>query len=136
MMAFAELSPGLPTVSSTFSYLKRDSRYASEKPYYYSGDLPLDYENSRTNLKFEVGPPVLLRDLRVVKEHIHLDTHGVELFKNSSKTLAELRFGEIPQLYLQEMSNIVKIKLQAELVITYDYRVSAILRDPIILAIK
>jgi hypothetical protein len=64
IMALADFSD-LSVVSSVFSYLKREPKYDCEKPYSYdAGPLAEEYENLRTNLVFEDGPAVCIRDLR------------------------------------------------------------------------
>jgi hypothetical protein len=121
IMALADFSD-LSVVSSVFSYLKREPKYDCEKPYSYdAGPLAEEYENLRTNLVFEDGPAVCIRDLR-----------GRRSFSISTCTAFSFSQDEISTKYLEEMTSFVKVKLQADLVIAYDYRVSTVLELEVI----
>ena len=119
----AELGGSQPLSVCSFDYLSRDKLYDDEKPYYFSGPLSKDQEKARSNLAYTTHDGIKLRDIRGFEHSLSLDIHGFRMLKY--KPQVSLVDPDDQQIhgYLTETSNFLKEVLDAEAVITYNYRV-------------
>lgn len=120
------LSPNLLATPCEFSYIKISDHHSVEKPYYYSGPLPPDQEEPRTNTEFASHGNITAYNIRGHEHEASLDQHGFEFrvvptkVNISQPVDREEKFGEE---YMEEVSAWLKNELQAELVLCYNCRV-------------
>ena len=122
----AQLAKDHSTTSCSFEYLTKSDLYATEKPYYFSGELEKDQESLRTNLTYTTHHDIRLHDLRGSEKHLSLDTHGFQLLNHESLLSMEDPDDATLQAYLKEVSLVLKDKLDAEKVLCYSYRVCSV----------
>lgn len=110
-------------VKGSFSYID-PSAYSVEKPYYFSGPLSTSEEHLRTNLTYKSVGEVPIRDLRGFEDRLNLEHNGWEYLKTPTALSDQcLDIGNIKK-YLSAATSFLRIHLNAQLVLTYDYRVS------------
>lgn len=110
-------------VQGSFLYLDPDA-YSKEKPYYFSGPLESSEEHLRTNLVYKSVENVPIRDLRDFEGRTSLEINGWEYLKTPA--ILSDRHLDVANLkpYLAGAKSFLRIHLNAQLVLTYDYRVS------------
>lgn len=110
-------------IEGSFSYID-PSAYSVEKPYYFSGPLDSSEEHLRTNLAYKDVKDVPIRNLRGFEEHRSLETNGWEYLQTPT-TLSDqhLNVADL-EPYLAAATSLLRIHLNAQLVLIYDYRVS------------
>ena len=107
----------------SFSYIDPDA-YGEEKPYYYSGPLATSEEHLRTNLVYKSYPHTPVHDIRGRENQFSLENHGIE-FIQTPMTLSDQRLSRSdPEPYLLAATSFLRLHLNAQLVLSYDYRVS------------
>lgn len=126
--SLTQLTVGRPVTLCSFDYLSRAKIYDTEKPYYFSGPLEKDQEQFRSNLVYTTYDSIKLRDIRGSEEHLSLDEHGFQLIKHTPSVSLDKPDDEQIQSYLSETSTLLKVFLEADVVVTYNYRVSIPLR--------
>ena len=124
-----QLAQGRPTTVCSFDYLSDANIYKLEKPYYFSGPLEKDQEQSRSNLEYTTHGNISLRDLRGSEKQLSLDVHGFQLIKHIPRVSLDHPDDEQIQSYLSETADFLKDTLDVEIVITYNYRVNSSIRE-------
>jgi predicted component of type VI protein secretion system len=117
-------------VSATFQYLEKSPKWDSEKPYYISGPLPQEQLHLRSNLSFSFHS-VDVKDLRSagqltgIKEHVTVESHGFELatWKSPVPLTLDNEAQDSTEPYMAEVAKWLKTRFEAEVVISYAYRV-------------
>ena len=120
----AKLAEGQRVTVCSFDYLARDQLYSKEKPYYFSGPLDEDQEYARSNLAYTTHDGIKLHNIRGLEQALSLDIHGFELLKYTPQASLVNPDEEQIHGYLAETSGFLKKALNAEAVITYNYRAS------------
>jgi len=120
----ADLAVHSPITTCSFDYLEKSDLYDSEKPYYFSGPLEKDQESGRTNLTYTNHDGIQLHDLRGVEHQLKLNVHGFQLLNHHSQIDLVDPSDEQLQDYLREVSFFIKDQLEAEVVLSYNFRVS------------
>lgn len=120
----AQLVNGQPATLCSFDYLSRDKRYDNEKPYYFSGPLSKDQEHARSNLTYTTHDGIKVRDIRGLEQRLSLEVHGFRLIRHEPRVSLEEPSEQQVHDYLRETAAFLKETLDAELVVTYNYRVS------------
>jgi hypothetical protein len=115
------------TVQGSFLYLKDALEYQDTKPYYYTGPLPEDQEDMRTNLQYEYRGNIDFHDMRGSEASFTLDKHGFEITKfpltrGSDNALPLDNYMEFVAAYMKE-------HMKAEFAVSYNYKVSRILQS-------
>ncbi|KUJ21854.1 uncharacterized protein LY89DRAFT_681235 [Mollisia scopiformis] len=105
------------------NFLRDLSEYDEVKPYHISGIISADHESCRTNMQFEKRGQVPFYNLRGQEHELSIDKHGFEMI-TVPKDISHLDVkGSQKQEYISHMTEIVKRRLSATLVLCYDYRV-------------
>ncbi len=110
-------------VKGSFSYIDSDA-YKEEKPYYYSGPLESSEEHLRTNLVYKSVSDVPIRGLRGFGDRLGIETNGWEYLKTPTALSDQNLNPADLEPYLAAATSFLRIHLGAQLVLTYDYRVS------------
>ncbi|KUJ15024.1 uncharacterized protein LY89DRAFT_736084 [Mollisia scopiformis] len=111
----------LPETTVTFYCIKRSEKYDTQKPYFYSGTLPADQEENRTNLEYTAVPNVVLRDLRGYERDLDIEQHGFQFLDRRLISETECRREEDVQGFMLGISKFTEERFAAELVLCYDY---------------
>jgi hypothetical protein len=114
--------PNLRSSKCSFSYIKADE-YESEKPYYYSAPLPAEEEHLRTNLKYSTVDDITVVDVRDVRDQISLDKQGFEYFDAPANLTYAALAEKGLEVYLKDATSFLRFRLNAQLILVYDYRV-------------
>lgn len=123
-MALRSLVTTATTSYVDLRYLKDLDIYNETKPYYISGVLSEDQEKFRTNLEYELLPGVPVYNLRGEEDKLSLEKHGFQIL-GIPDSIANLDIrGSSKEVYIREMSERVKVLLNASFVLCYDCRVS------------
>jgi hypothetical protein len=104
------------------NFLRDLSEYNEVKPYHISGIIPADHESFRTNMQFEKRQ-VPLYNLRGQEHKLSIEKHGFEVI-TVPKDISHLDIkGSQKQEYINYMTEMVKRRLGATLVLCHDCRV-------------
>jgi len=105
------------------NFLRDLSEYDEVKPYHISGIIPADHESSRTNMQFEKRNQIPFYNLRGQEHKLSIEKHGFEII-TVPKDISHLDFKDLQkQEYINRMTEMVKRRLGATLVLCYDCRV-------------
>lgn len=120
-----------PPTKASFTFLKDIRLYEREKPYYFAGELDPAQEHLRTNIEYEEINGVNVQDIRGYEHEFYFERDGVEIV-NFDCALTSLAQGTtIPvDEYLEEVATFVKNKCQAEIAISYHYKVFVESKSP------
>ena len=119
--SLADLANDSPVLTCSFDYLEKTDRYQYQKPYYFSGPLNPEEEQSRTTYTNHDG--IEIRDIRAQAHDLDLERHGFQLLAHTAKNDLTDPGEEEVKDYLEEISSFIKNRLSAELVLVYNYRV-------------
>ena len=120
-----ELAVGSDSDRELFSFQFIDAdRYVSEKPYYVSGHLDEVDEVHRTNIGYVCKRDIPAFDLRGYETMLDLEQHGIAYVNRSRPLPLSLDDQDKLEPCLEELAFVIRQKLQATIVVCYDYRVS------------
>ncbi|KAJ5352053.1 7 alpha-cephem-methoxylase [Penicillium brevicompactum] len=93
------------STTAIFSYIKWDSKFEHEKPYFMLMDCPDDFP--QRNYESEEGPTEIVHDLRGQFEKFNLDDHG---FVATTQQLVITDFNEetVNKSYLPSLEQLVR----------------------------
>jgi hypothetical protein len=115
---------GLPHTLGSFMFAQDSPLYATEKPYQVVGTLPPEQEHMRSNLTFEERDQIPVYDLRNVALSLSLDLHGIEIVEQVGLSAFDLGNETDLKAYLDQVVQLLRQRLSAEIVIIYSYNVS------------
>jgi hypothetical protein len=123
-MALRDEFPSLPRSHISLSFLEELPEYATIKPYYFSGPLPEDQEQFRTNICYRTLDHIPIVNLRGQEQRLNVEKHGFQIVKVPAAVLGLDVKGAGRGEYMEEMAEVVKQRLKATFVLCYNYKVS------------
>lgn len=118
----AETTASENSLAARLSYLKRDSRYASVKPYRLI-NVPATVEVPSTNVLVEERE-VPVTEARGSDKGLTIDTNGFQLFSWPSDIDMNASYQDVDR-YCKLMAEMLQEELGAEKVFIYEFRVSS-----------
>ncbi|KAF1954825.1 hypothetical protein CC80DRAFT_475553 [Byssothecium circinans] len=112
----------VPYVTTQISFICDDPKYEEEKPYYYSGELPPDKEQLRTNLQYDRHDNVKVYNVRGHENDIKLVEDGFEFVHFTPSADVAGTKDAAASAYMEELAQMLKEKFSAELVLCYTCR--------------
>ncbi|KAG7287563.1 hypothetical protein NEMBOFW57_007075 [Staphylotrichum longicolle] len=123
-MALRSEFPSLPESHISLSFLEDLPEYDETKPYYFSGPLPEEQEELRTNIRYQTLNRIPLLNLRGQEHKLDVEKHGFEIIKVPESILRLDVRGAGRGEYMEKMAGAVKRRLNATFVVCYNYKVS------------
>ena len=107
-------------LETSLNFLKADSRYEVEKPYYISQMHALP-DSSKTNLEFEIQKGIRIIDVRAKKDEFRLFRNGFRWLNHRSSFNVLDGRQSTAESYLRETAAFLREELNAEQIICYDF---------------